>query len=87
MRRSLISLPELGLVAGTRAALGVGLGLLLSDRFSDEQRKAVGWALFLIGAATTIPLAYEILGQSRSDETGDDLHAGGRLAGVMSGRS
>jgi hypothetical protein len=56
-----ISLPELGLIAGTRAALGVGLGLLLADRFSPEQRRAIGWTLVLIGASTTVPLALEVL--------------------------
>jgi hypothetical protein len=32
MREASITLPELGLIAGTRAALGAGLGLLLADR-------------------------------------------------------
>lgn len=66
MREARITLPELGLVAGTRAAAGVGIGLLLADRLSPEQRKAVGWTLLLVGALTTIPLAWEILGHSRS---------------------
>ena len=65
MRETRISLPELALVAGTRAALGAGLGLLLGDRLSPEQRRAVGWTLFLIGALSTIPLAFEILGGRR----------------------
>jgi hypothetical protein len=65
MRETRLSLPELGLVAGTRAVLGVGLGLLLADRLSADQRKAAGWALFLVGAATTIPLALEVLGGGR----------------------
>jgi hypothetical protein len=65
MRETRLSLPELGLVAGTRAVLGVGLGLLLANRLSADQRKAVGWALFLVGAATTIPLALEVLGGGR----------------------
>ncbi len=62
MKETRITLPELGLVAGTRAALGVGIGFLLADRLSPEQRRAVGWTLVLIGALTTIPLAIEILG-------------------------
>lgn len=56
-----ITLPELALVAGTRVALGTGLGLLLASRFSDEQRRAIGWTLFLIGALSTVPLAIEVL--------------------------
>jgi hypothetical protein len=58
-----ISLPELALVAGTRAALGVGLGLLLADRCTPGQRRAVGWSLFLVGLASTVPLALDILGK------------------------
>ena len=52
-----VSLPELGLVAGTRAALGFGLGLLMADHWSPEQRRAIGWTLFAFGALTTVPLA------------------------------
>jgi hypothetical protein len=59
-----VTLPELALIAGTRVALGVGIGLLLTDKFSVDQRKAVGWTLLLIGAITTIPLAIEVLGKS-----------------------
>jgi hypothetical protein len=55
-----ISLPELALVAGTRALLGFGAGLLLAERWSDDQRRAIGWSLFLVGAVTTIPLALEV---------------------------
>jgi hypothetical protein len=65
MRETRITFPELGLVAGTRAALGAGLGLLLADRLSAGQRKAVGWTLFVVGALSTIPLALEILGGGR----------------------
>jgi hypothetical protein len=58
-----VTLPELALVAGTRVVLGAGLGLLLADQLSYEQRRAVGWALFGIGALITIPLAVEVLGK------------------------
>jgi hypothetical protein len=63
MRERAITLPELGLVAGTRAALGAGLGLLLADRLDPEQRRAVGWTLLLVGVITTFPLALEVLGK------------------------
>jgi hypothetical protein len=65
MRETRISLPELILVAGTRAALGAGLGLLLADRFSQQERRAIGWTLFFVGALTTIPLGFEVLGGGR----------------------
>jgi hypothetical protein len=63
MYQTKISLPELGLVGGTRAVLGAGIGLLLASRLSDEQRRAVGWSLLLVGALSTIPLAFEVLGK------------------------
>ena len=65
MRETRISLPELILIAGTRAALGAGIGLLLADRLSEEQRRAIGWTLFFVGALTTIPLGFEVLGGGR----------------------
>jgi uncharacterized membrane protein YfcA len=64
MRELQLTLPELAIVAGTRAILGAGLGLLLADRLPDSQRKSVGWTLFLIGAVITLPLALEALGKA-----------------------
>jgi hypothetical protein len=49
------------LIAGTRVALGVGIGLLLSDRLSKDQRKAAGWALFAVGVLTTVPIVRGVL--------------------------
>jgi hypothetical protein len=66
MRETRISLPELALVAGTRALLGAGIGLLLADRLPEDRRRTVGWTLLLVGAATTVPLAFDVLGKSRS---------------------
>ena len=65
MRETRITLPELALIAGTRAALGVGIGLLVADRLDERPRRAVGWTLVAIGALTTIPLALEVLGGGR----------------------
>jgi uncharacterized membrane protein len=56
MKETRLFIPELGLIAGTRAALGGGVALLMADRFTKEQRKTVGWTLFLVGAITTVPL-------------------------------
>lgn len=58
-----ITLPELALIAGTRAALGAGLGLLVAGRLNADQRKAAGWALLAVGVLSTIPLAIEVLGE------------------------
>ncbi len=63
MKEAKLTLPEVALIAGTRGALGAGIALLLADRLSKEERKAVGWTLFLVGAVTTIPLARSVLGK------------------------
>jgi hypothetical protein len=62
MRQAQLTLPELALIAGTRAALGAGLGLLLADRLSDDQRRAIGWTLVAVGVVTTLPIAVEVFG-------------------------
>lgn len=61
MRNAILSIPELGLIAGTRGMLGAGLGLLLADRMSPEARRAVGWTLIAVGAVTTVPLIAGVL--------------------------
>ena len=66
MRQTQLTIPELALIAGTRAAAGAGLALLLGDRLAPGERRALGWGLFLVGAITTIPLAFEIFGKSRT---------------------
>jgi hypothetical protein len=66
MKEVQVTLPELALLVGTRAALGAGFGLLLADRMPASQRKAVGWTLLLVGAVTTVPLAFEVLGKVRA---------------------
>jgi hypothetical protein len=67
MRETTLSLPLLSLLAGTRVMLGGGLALLLGDRVPARQRRAAGWALFLAGAASTAPLALEIMRRSRKN--------------------
>ena len=66
MREVQVTMPELALLVGTRAALGAGLGLLLAGCLPENQRKSVGWTLLLVGAATTIPLAFEVLDKLRA---------------------
>lgn len=58
-----LTLPELGLLAGTRVALGIGIGLLLSGRLSADQRKGAGVALVIMGALTTVPLVIGLVSQ------------------------
>jgi hypothetical protein len=63
MKTVSLTLPEIALLAGTRAALGLGVGLLLADKLNVEQRQAVGWTLFAVGLITTIPLVAEVYGK------------------------
>jgi hypothetical protein len=63
MKTVTLTLPEVALLAGTRAALGAGVGLLLADKLSREQRQAVGWTLCVVGLVTTVPLALEVFGK------------------------
>jgi hypothetical protein len=57
MRRLALTIPEVAFIAGTRGALGFGAGLLLSAKIERSRRRAIGWTLFAIGLATTIPAA------------------------------
>jgi hypothetical protein len=61
------NLPTFGFVVMTRALLGVGVGLLVSDRLPKEQRRAIGLTLLLVGAATTVPAAMAVFGGARRD--------------------
>jgi hypothetical protein len=58
-----LTIPEIMLIAGTRVALGVGVGLLLADRLSRDARKGAGWALLGLGALTTVPILMGVLGK------------------------
>ena len=65
MRKTVLTIPEIMLIAGTRAALGAGLGLLLGNRLKEKARKGAGWALFAVGALTTIPLVIGVAAKRR----------------------
>ncbi len=56
-----LTINEIMLIAGTRFALGAGIGLLLSNRLNRAQRKAAGLALALFGGLLTIPLALGVI--------------------------
>jgi hypothetical protein len=59
------SLPEIGLIAGTRVALGIGIGLLVSDKLRGDQRKGAGWALVGMGVLTSVPIILNVFGKPR----------------------
>ena len=62
-----MSYPELGLVAATRGALGVGLGLLLSNAMSRNKRKAIGIPLFIGGVLSSIPIGMHLFHKKTSE--------------------
>jgi hypothetical protein len=73
-----VPLSELFAIAGTRVALGIGLGLLASTWLTREQRALAGWSLVGLGIVTTIPLARDVL--SRKSRSG--LSGGATLASL-----
>lgn len=66
MKKLTIDIPEFALIVGTRAVLGAGIALLLTDKMERAHRRLLGWTLGLVGAVTTIPLAMELLAENRS---------------------
>ena len=60
MKTVFLNLPTFGFIVGTRAGLGVGIGLLLSERLPAERRRMIGTTLVALGAATTIPAAMSV---------------------------
>jgi len=69
MRKTVLTIPEIGLIGLTRVALGAGLGLLLSGKLDRSARRAAGFALVAIGALTTVPLAIDVFCKKPSEDT------------------
>jgi hypothetical protein len=61
MKARNLTIPELMLIAGTRVALGIGIGLLIAGKFSSHTRKSLGAALLSAGALSTVPIAAGVL--------------------------
>jgi hypothetical protein len=60
VKRVELPVPEIGILAVTRAMLGAGVGLMVAEKLSERQRKVIGRTLFLIGVFSTIPLVKDI---------------------------
>jgi len=60
-----LPVPELGAIAGTRAMLGAGIGLLAAGRLSERTRTVAGRTLLAIGVLSTIPLLLDVLSRRR----------------------
>jgi hypothetical protein len=78
MKRLELSIPAFAFIVATRAALGVGVGLLASTRVPENRRRRVGAALLALGAATTVPAVMQVvrgrrrLARARRSATGRD---------------
>ena len=55
MREIVLSPPKFGFIVATRAALALGIGLLVSRRLEHAKRRNIGTSLVAVGALATIP--------------------------------
>ena len=62
MKRFNLPAPAFFFVVFTRALLGAGVGLLVSDKLPRKRRKTLGATLVGIGALTTIPALWTLFG-------------------------
>lgn len=67
MRQIPLTVREVAFIAGTRGALGAGLGLLASGQMNQSRRRALGWTLLAVGLLATIPAARRVLGRRLGD--------------------
>jgi hypothetical protein len=80
MREIQLTLPEIGMINGTRFVIGTGVGLLLAGRVDRNTRKAVGVTLLVAGALFSIPVGWSFLGKLRSVHSPDQRISEGRAA-------
>jgi hypothetical protein len=73
MKQKMMGMPELILIAGTRVALGAGIGLLIGNKLDRNQRTAAGFALFAVGVLSTIPLMIDVFSKKSFDNEPDFL--------------
>ena len=65
MKRFNLPAPAFFFVVFTRALLGAGVGLLVSDKLPRKRRKTVGATLLGVGVATTIPALWAVFRGSK----------------------
>ena len=68
MKHVNLTLPTFGFVVATRALIGVGVGLLIAERFRRSTRLSIGRTLLAIGAASTVPALIAVIRSTRRDE-------------------
>ena len=71
MKTYKLVVPEIGLLAATRAMAGAGVGLLVAGYLRPDVRRTVGWTLLAVGALSTIPIALAIFGKREGSESAD----------------
>jgi hypothetical protein len=64
MKEKSLTIPEIGQIAVTRVALGIGIGLLLSRKLNDDEKRSAGLALLIVGILSTIPIALNVMGKN-----------------------
>jgi len=85
LKNVFLNLPTFGFIVTTRAALGVGIGLLVAERLSAERRRAIGATLVAVGAATTVPAVFSVvrgLRRSKHREMSSSIGRDERLIGA-----
>jgi len=65
MKKVELAIPEVALIAGTRVIAGAGVALLLANKLDTKRRKKLGWAMFLVGVISTIPLAMDVFSKRK----------------------
>ena len=60
MREKTLTIPERIMTAGTRIALGVGVGLLLSRKIRRDLRRAAGGALLAVNVVNTVKVINKV---------------------------
>ncbi len=85
MKKELVlKLPSFAFVVATRAALAGGVGLLVSGKLTESQRRAIGGALIGVGLVSTVPAVLSIVhGLRRAGR--DELQPGVRRDERLSG--
>jgi hypothetical protein len=66
MEKREVSTFQLGLIAGTRVALGIGL--LIAGALENENRKLLGRVLLGAGIASTFPIARSVFHETRAEK-------------------
>jgi hypothetical protein len=76
-----LSPPKFGFIVATRAALGVGIGLLAAGQLSHSSRRRLGRALVAVGVLTTVPAVLAMLRGRRPQRAIDEGMLTHRLRG------